>query len=146
MPLTGSLSLGGVEDGSVKHKEQRSFADVMREARAAPQRPQPPAAAAGLTDAVGRRWREVEESISESRAQALVRDGAELAWDDCGSLGYGTPVRWISRAEAADLAAHGPPTLRVNKRHAAGLSSWRTEDGSWLVLATQSVRWGDRLA
>lgn len=144
MLLTGTLSLGGVQHGYVKHTEKRSFADVVREARTAPHAPQPHAA--GLTDPVGRRWREVEESISESRAQELVRDGAELAWDDCGSLGYGAPVKWISRADAADLATHGPPTLRVNKRHTAGLSSWRSDDGSWLVLATQSVRWGDLLA
>lgn len=131
----------------MNHRDKRSFADVVREVKAGPRVPQSsPTTSSGLTDPTGRTWHEVEESISEARAQELVRSGAELAWDDCGSLGYGAPVRWISRADAADLATRGQPTLRTNKRRTAGLSSWRTDDGAWLVLATQSVRWGDLLA
>lgn len=132
----------------MRDRSRRTFADVVQEAREAPRRPDRARAvsSATLTDPTGRQWHEVEESIAEARAQELVLAGAELAWDGCGSRGYAAPVTWISRREAALLAAAGPPTLRMNKRHSAALSAWRTDDGSWLVLATMSVTWGKRLA
>lgn len=99
-----------------------------------------------LTDPTGRRWREVEAQISPERARDLVLRGAELAWDDCGSRGYGAPIEWLSREEAAALAGDGTPVLRTSKRRRAELSEWTSDDGAWLVLATMSVKWGRRLA
>lgn len=125
----------------------RPFADVVREVREAEDGTPAPRELPGrrLVDPAGRAWREVEEDLTEDRARELVRDGAGLAWDDCGSLGHGAPVDWVPRDEAAALAAAGPPVLRTGRHRSAGLSAWRTDDGAWLVLASMSVRWGRRL-
>lgn len=106
----------------------------------------PGSTAPAIVDPAGRRWHQVEADIGPGRARALVAGGAVLAWDDCGSLGYAAPVTWITKEDAARLAADGPPTLRVTKRHDASLTAWQTEDGSWLVLASMSVRWGALMA
>lgn len=125
----------------------RSFADVVREVREAGDARPTPREAPGqrLVDPAGQAWREAEEEITEDRARELVQAGAALAWDDCGSLGYGAPLDWVPRDEAAALAAAGPPVLRTGRHRAAGLSAWRADDGGWLVLASRSVRWGRRL-
>ena len=124
----------------------RSFADVVREVREAgtgyPAEREAPGQR--LVDPAGRVWHEAE-AITGTRARELVQAGAALAWDDCGSLGYGPPVDWVPRDEAAALAAAGPPTLRTGRHRSAGLSAWRADDGAWLVLASMSVRWGRRL-
>ncbi|GEA87785.1 hypothetical protein [Cellulomonas cellasea] len=125
----------------------RSFADVVREVREAADASPAPREAPGqrLVEPAGRAWREVEDEITEARARELVQAGAALAWDDCGSLGYGAPVDWVARDEAAALAADGPPVLRSGRNRSARLSAWRADDGGWLVLASMSVRWGRRL-
>lgn len=99
-----------------------------------------------LSDPTGRAWREVEPTISPRRARELVADGALLAWDDCGSCGWGAPIDWLSPADALALAAGGEPVLRNDRRHAAELSAWISRDGAMLVLASMSVTWGRRLA
>lgn len=132
----------------MKSRRGRSFAEIVDDVKLAP-RPEvhtPHPAGESLTDPAGRAFREVEEQITPERAQALVADGAALAWDDCGSRGYAAPVVWIAPDDAARLAAAGPPALRLTKRQRAELSAWQSSDGAWLVLASMSVRWGRLLA
>lgn len=121
---------------------------MVDEVQHAPERPreEPRSGWTTLTDPAGRTWNEVETQISPERARELVLAGAALAWDDCGSRGYGAPIECLSREEAVGLAAGGAPVLRVNKRHSAELSAWVSGDGTWLVLASMSAGWGRRLA
>ncbi len=131
----------------MKQRSTPSFAQIVEDAKRAP-RPlvEPADDGSRLTDPAGRTWHEVEAPISPGRARELVADGAALAWDDCGSRGYGAPVDWLSTSEATALAADGLPVLRTKRDPASELSAWATEDGASLVLATRSVRWGRRLA
>lgn len=108
------------------HKRRSpSFADVVRDVRAAvDERPTGlPVSGPRLVDPAGRVWHEVEGDVAEARARELVLAGAGLAWDDCGSLGYGAPVDWVEPQEAARLAAAGPPALRSGRNRSAGLSA-----------------------
>lgn len=148
-------SLSALEPGtpvphhdSVKRPAHPTFAEIVDAAKAAPRRESRRGRTSDdeLRDPAGRTWREVEVRISEERAHGLVLAGAELAWDDCGGRGYAAPIEWISRKDAAELAAGGPPVLRSSRRHGADLSAWRSDDGEWLVLATMHVRWGRLLA
>lgn len=135
-------------DGPVKKRTPSSFAEIVDDVKQAPQQHEgePRGTWSKLTDPTGRSWREIEAQISPERARELVSSGAELAWDDCGSRGYAAPIEWISREEAAALAVGGTPLLRNNKRHRAELSAWTSDDGSWLVLASMTVKWGRSLA
>lgn len=131
----------------MQKRHSPSFAEMVEDARRAPRAPDGPDGVwLRLGDPTGQTWREVELQISPERARSLVTAGARLAWDDCGSRGWGAPIDWISPAEAAALAAGGEPVLRNDKRHSAGLSAWTSRDGSTLVLASMSVTWGRRLA
>ena len=133
---------------SVKRRTHPTFAEIVDAEKAAPRRESRRVRTSEdeLADPAGRTWREVEVLISEARAHELVLAGAELAWDDCGGRGYAAPIEWLSRKDAAELAAGGPPVLRSSKRHRAELSAWRSDNGAWMVLASMHVRWGTLLA
>ncbi len=128
-----------------------TFAQVVHEVESQTREPEPEPRGDDMehiTDPSGRRWTLVEDEISPQVASALVRSGAAVAWDCCGSRGHPqacAPIDWFTAEEAATLAGSEPPELRRNKRRSAFLSRWTDEDGRTLVLAEMSVRWGKLL-
>jgi hypothetical protein len=133
-------------DGMPKRGAPRpTFADLLKEVKAAPprQETEPPGHRWDrLTDPSGRRWLLVAEDIDPERAQELVKAGAAVAWDYCGSRGWGEPIVWLTKEQAAQLARGAPPQLRRNKRNNASLSEWSDTEGAPLVLASMSITWG----
>jgi hypothetical protein len=122
-----------------------TFAEVVQEVANRPRQPEPDPRGDDwqhITDPSGRRWTLVEEDVSPEVASTLVRSGAALAWDSCGSRGWGAPVAWLTAEDAATLAGSDAPELRRGKRRSASLSRWKDQGGRTLVLAEMSVRWG----
>jgi hypothetical protein len=88
----------------------------------------------------------VDEHLAPERARQLVASGADLAWDDCGSKGRAAPVHWFDDRVARDLAAKWAPELGRPSRGAGWFELYRREDGSFVVLATWNIRWGNQMA
>ncbi len=79
------------------------------------------------------------------RSIELVRDGASVAWDECGCGSLKCALTWLPDEDALELVRAERP--RVGTKKSPGeLSEWRTEDGTTAVLAEGKVRWGTLMA
>ena len=123
-----------------KRPRPSTFAEIVREVEQAPS--EPVKDYSGVVDSSGTRWNQTDQEISPARALRLVIEGARVAWDPCGCGGY-CGFDWFSAEDSRRLIAAGTPTVRHTKRHQGNISEWTSEDGHVLVVAEQSVRWGD---
>ena len=132
-------------DGQVQHR--KSFADIVAEAKAAPAAPvSSDAGAAAFKDPEGRELTRVG-GLEPSEARALVLEGAQRAFEDCGCGGAygGCDTTWIDRPTRERVAAESSPRFAKGKRTVSWLDIWQG-DGGFVVYAHASVGWGDALA
>ena len=124
-----------------RKRQRPTFADIVDHERRHPRptRPTRPTRPLRPDDSPG--WREVEivqEDISAERAQELVRAGAAVGWDDCGSREYQDVLTWLDDDETRQLAQAGPPHVY----RGGALLECRWPDGRPAVIVEMDVRWG----
>lgn len=126
---------------------RKPFADIVAEAKAQPAADlSSDSGYASFRDPDGNELAKVGE-LSPSEARELVREGALLAFEDCGCGGAygGCDVKWIDVQTSERLAAVSLPRLAKGKRSASWIDLWRGTDVS-VVYAHGSVKWGHELA
>lgn len=138
-----------------KTPRKRSFADIVRDVKAAPPAPalqydHPGEYTDGtFVDQEGRRYKEVSPSVSAARAYDVAAQGAVLVWDKggCGDHCPHCPgYEWFDEADVARMVAAGRPDIRDKRNSKGNISEWLADDGSRLLIAWVDVRWGDVLA
>lgn len=142
---------GAAHDQQVSRKRRGpTVAEVVQAVRDAPRAP-PPEPPRGqlsgrdqLVDLQGRRHERVCASIGPAAALERAAAGAQVVWDPCGCGGY-CGLRWFHAGEVARMVAAGRPSVH-RKDPVAHLSAWAADDGSEVLLAVASVRWGGLLA
>jgi hypothetical protein len=122
-----------------KRPKGKTFADIVREVEQQPVVPERDYS--GVVDPSGRRWHRDEAEVSPARALELAGDGASVAWDNCG---FGCcDFYWYTPEDVARMVAAGTPKVRQTKRRKGILSVWTSGDGDILVVAEDTVQWGD---
>lgn len=134
-----------------RDRRRKSFAEIVREERARPPRPDrtrvPPGRHDDLLVLDGRRYTLITEPLEAARARTLVRDGAQLAFDPCGCGGR-CGIQILHEHALAGSRQHGNPTIGQGPNHPGSLSSWAAVEPpeTTLVLASGHVIWGRALA
>ncbi|PCN48129.1 hypothetical protein Csp2054_08195 [Curtobacterium sp. 'Ferrero'] len=84
----------------------------------------------------------VDSDISGERAAALVRDGAEVAFEACG-CGGGGPCRpvWPEVAVVSFAAKASPPRISPRPSAPTWIDVW-AGDGTTVVFCHGDVTWG----
>jgi len=132
-----------------RDRRRESFAEIVREERARPPRPDrtrlPPGRHDDLLVLDGRRYTLITEPLEAAQARTLVRNGAQLAFDPCGCGGR-CGIQILH--EHALARQHGNPTIGQGPNHPGSLSSWAAVEPpeTTLVLASGHVSWGQALA
>lgn len=126
---------------------EKTFAEIVEEARSSSEREVAPSTRdVRFRDPSGNPLLKVGK-VEPAQARKLVRDGALLAFEDCG-CGGGAPgcsARWIDQETRQSLASQSSPRLAGGKRSVSWLDLWES-DASFVVYAHGDVKWGHALA
>jgi hypothetical protein len=139
------LPVVGDHDGVTKSRREKPFAEVVADVMTETTPRVRPARDLCPRDASGRRYELVDGFISPGRALELAARGAAVAWDACGCHGF-CGYTWFDAGAVTEMVAWGRPRFLRKKGEWGHLSEWKSGDGSELVLAEASVRWGTHLA
>ena len=125
---------------------EKTFAEIVEEARSSQRDAPPPSRDVRFRDPDGNELLRVGK-VEPAEARRLVRDGALLAFEDCGCGGDapGCSAIWIDKETRHSLASQSAPRLAGGKRSVSWLDLWES-DARLVVYAHGEVKWGHALA